>query len=543
MHLVSVKQMLSLEAEANSSGLSYAQMMYKAGSGLAHLLKERFSLLKNPIILGLVGSGNNGGDTLIALSQLAKSNWDVCVYLVKPRPSNEVFVKELNERGALIINEYDDQDFSTLGDLLGKATVLLDGILGTGIKLPLVSRLAQILNFCQNHANRPYTVAVDCPSGVDCSTGDAAKECIPANMTVCMGAVKKGLLEFPAFNFVGDLKTVDIGLTSQLNAWGANQDKVVDAEMIKQLLPTRPLNAHKGTFGTSLITAGSTNYAGAVLMAGKAAYRMGAGLVRIAIPGNLFPALAGQLPEATWLLLPHSDDVIGQDGAELLLDNLQKVTSILLGPGWGLGKTTQKFLENLLRNIGKPQRQSSLDFSQTNSPVSTIPMDQTPTMVLDADALKLLAHIKNWHELLPKNSILTPHLGEMAALTGLEISAIQTDRIEIARKYSTQWGHVLVLKGALSVVANPEGFVWIIPVATPALAKAGTGDVLAGMIAGLCAQGLKSFDAAAIGAWVHAKAGLMAKDLLRSEISVMASDVIESIPKVLGELENKNRRW
>ena len=542
MRLVSVEQMISLEKEANASGLSYTQMMNNAGMGLVNLILSRYAALENPVVLGLVGSGNNGGDTLVALSELADLGWETYAYLVKPRPSGDDLVRHYIKTGSFLINEKEDNDLSKLNELLGKAHILLDGVLGTGVKLPLADRVAQILKYCQEYTERPFTIAVDCPSGVDSFTGSAASECIPADLTVCMGVVKNGLLRFPAFQYVGGLNTVDINLPDDLKAWGDNRDEVLDAGMIKNLIPPRPLEAHKGTFGTSMVVAGSTNYAGAVLMAGRAAYRIGAGLVRIAIPSHLYSALVGHLPEATWLLLPHSDGVLNQDGVDLLTKNLEKVTSILLGSGWGMEETTQRFLEKFLTHAGKASPRSFMGFSGPDSSRSADKVVQIPPMVVDADGLKLLANIKGWSNLLPKRSILTPHMGEMAALTGLDIASIQSDRIEIARKYSSQWGHILVLKGALSIVAHPDGYIWIVPVATPALARAGTGDVLAGMITGLCAQGLDPFHAAAVGAWVHAQAGLIAAEWMGSTASVLAEDVIEAIPEVLCDLENKNRR-
>lgn len=542
MHLVSVEQMISMEKKANAAGLSYAHMMRNAGLALAKLVGERFATLKDPTILGLVGSGNNGGDTLVALTELAHLGWKTFAYLVKARPAGDDLIKEFQKTSSAVIYENDDEDLSKLRDLLSQADVLLDGVFGTGIKLPLADRVAQVLKFCQEFDNRPYSIAVDCPSGVDCVSGIAADECIPADLTVCMEAVKKGLLQFPAFQFVGEVTTVDIGLPDRPDTWDGNGDEVLDARMVSQLLPPRPMDAHKGTFGTSMIVAGSTNYCGTALLAGKAAYRIGAGLVRIAIPGSLYPALAGHLPEATWLLMPHSEGQFHPDGADLLINNLGKITSLLLGPGWGIAETTQRFLEKLLTHEKKYATRSSLGFMALDQFASENQVGMPP-IIVDADGLKLLAKIKDWPKLLTKGSILTPHTGEMAVLTGLDIPTIQAGRMEIARSYALQWGHIVVLKGALTIVAHPDGYLWVVPVATPGLARAGTGDVLAGMIAGLCAQGLSNFNAAAVGAWVHAQAGVLAAEFLGSSTSVLAEDVIEAIPQILSEIENKNRRW
>ena len=170
-------------------------------------------------------------------------------------------------------------------------------------------------------------VAVDCPSGIDCDSGDAAKECLKADLTVCMAAVKQGLLKYPAHRLVGELAVVDIGLPGSLRAWKGIKGEVMTARKAAALLPLRAEDAHKGTFGTCMIAAGSVNYCGAPLLASEAAYRVGAGLVRTAIPGAIYDAIAGCLPETTWLVLPYTDGVINAEGARVLRRNLERVNS------------------------------------------------------------------------------------------------------------------------------------------------------------------------------------------------------------------------
>jgi NAD(P)H-hydrate epimerase len=277
---------------------------------------------------------------------------------------------------------------------------------------------------------------------------------------------------------------------------------------VREILPPRPLDAHKGTFGTVLVVAGSVNFTGAALLAGKAAYRSGTGWVTMAVPEPLHAALAGHFPEAPWLLLPHEHGFISASSAEVVLSNLGKPTAILLGPGFGLEPTTCQFLANLLTPT-------------------------LPPLVIDADGLKLLAKLEDWPSRLPAQAVLTPHPGEMAVLTGLSLERIQGDRIGVAEQFAHLWEHVVVLKGAFTVIASPVGKTAVIPVATPALARAGTGDVLAGLIVGLRAQGVEAFEAAAAGAWIHAQAGLRAAEKLGSTACVLAGDVLEAVPEVM----------
>jgi hydroxyethylthiazole kinase-like uncharacterized protein yjeF len=200
--------------------------------------------------------------------------------------------------------------------------------------------------------------------------------------------------------------------------------------------------------------------------------------------------------------------------------------------------TTQEFMRDLLTGESAPKKAAGrIGFLQEQETEEKEAMTHLPPMVIDADGLKLLAMIDDWHKSLPAPAVLTPHPGEMAVLTGLSTDEIQTDRLGIATKYAQDWGHVVVLKGAFTVVAAPDGTATVIPVASPALAHAGTGDVLAGVIVGLMAQGLDAYDAAVAGAWIHAEAGLIAADALGSTATVMAGDVLDAIPDVMSDLE------
>ena len=539
MKLVTVSQMQAIEKEADANGLPYDQMMENAGQGLADVLLETFFDEDEEVqIIGLVGPGNNGGDTLVALTALLSEGWKARAYLIK-RKKDEL-VKQFIEAGGEVISG--ENAFEKLAESIESADVLLDGILGTGIKLPLKKDLAELLteinDILDGLEDALLIVAVDCPSGVECDTGEAADETIPADLTVTMAAVKQGLLKLPAFELVGDLQVVDIGLPDDLASYDDIKTEVADEETVAGLLPERPLESHKGTFGTALIAAGSTPYTGAAVLAGEAAYRSGAGLVTLAIPSSIHAALAGQLPEATWVLLPHEMGMVSATGAEVLAKNFEHATALLLGPGFGVEGTTKEFIENLLDGKFSAKKNTPrIGFVHGEADKKDELSPALPPMVVDADGLKLLAQIKDWHRKLPAFSILTPHPGEMAALTGLTKEEIQEDRQAIAARFAKEWGHIVVLKGAFTVVASPYENVTVVPVATPALARAGTGDVLAGLIVGLRAQGLDAYDSAVAGAWIHAQAGLYAADDLGSTAAVMAGDVLNSVSDVMSELE------
>lgn len=536
MKLVSVSEMKAIEAEANASGWTYDQMMEQAGSGLADVVQSFYGYKESQMVTGLVGSGNNGGDTLVALVSMAEMGWQANAYLVRARPQEDELVQRFTGAGGRLAEAAQDGDFAKLDEWLRESTVLLDGVLGTGIALPLKAEVGQVLRHVKDFPFCPPVVAVDCPSGVDCDSGQAADETLQAEVTICMAAIKTGLLRFPAHSLVGDIQVVEIGLPEGLKAWDEVRRSVMSEEDVRSVLPQRTPDSHKGTFGTATLCAGSLNYSGAALLAGKAAGRIGAGLVSLAIPAALHTALAGWFPEAVWVLLPHQMGAISGDAADVLLKSLEKTTALLVGPGLGQEDCTADFIRRLLEGRRKAAAHKTMGFFtavEANEAVPSADDFNLPPLVFDADGLRLLARLENWFARLPAVSVLTPHPGEMAALTGLDSQTLQADRVGTAEKFARQWGHVVVLKGAFTVIAGPDGRTAVISVATSALAHAGTGDVLAGIITGLRAQGVPAFEAAAAGAWIHAQAGLAAVEKVGHEASVLAGDVLESIPEVL----------
>ncbi|MBN1135429.1 MAG: NAD(P)H-hydrate dehydratase [Anaerolineae bacterium] len=534
MKLVKVAEMQAIEREADAQGLTYAQMMENAGRGLAEMVESFYGYEEERSVVALVGSGNNGGDTLIALEHLARDGWQSRAWIVRPRRAGDKLMDRAGRAGVEVVSFVDDTDFTVLDAWLDEASVLLDGVLGTGIKLPLKPEIGRVLGQVKGHPNLPEVVAVDCPSGVDLDSGEVAEETIPADLTVCMAAVKSGLLRFPAYHLAGMIEVVDIGLPDHLPSWERVTSETVTEDMVRSLLPLRRADGHKGTFGTVGVVAGSLNFTGAAYLCAAAAYRVGAGLVQIAAPAPLHAALAGQIPEATWVLLPHEMGVIAEAAFEVLVKKLERVSLLLWGPGFGLEDATAAFVRRLVEGKGSRPGGGGMGFVRADvGPADAAPGGVLPPMVIDADGLKLLARVDGWPGLLPGEAVLTPHPGEMAILTGMQVDEVQADRLGVARRFAAEWGHVVVLKGAMTVIAAPDGQVRVIPVATTALAHAGTGDVLAGIIAGLRAQGMAPFDAAAAGAWIHAQAGLLAAEELGHEASVLAGDLLDVIPEVL----------
>lgn len=506
MKIVSVEQMKRIENSADANGLSYEQMMHNAGQGIADWVNQYFPRCNG--VIGLIGSGNNGGDTLIALKRLSEFGFRTLAILVKNRDGDPL-VSDFLQTGGVVVDFCENRNFWQLKSVLFPGTIILDGILGTGLKLPIRGQLLESMHIIKNElmdSRNIHTIAIDCPSGIDCDTGEASEAVLQANVTLCMAAVKQGLLKPPASLSTGDINIIDIGIANLSDHTADNLLEMIDAKMIKSLFPKRTNSGHKGTFGTCLVIGGSTSYIGAPYLTGKAAYLSGCGLVEVATKPEVQRAISGKLIEAVWTILPGNDQGYDMSGIELLLEKLQNAESLIIGPGLSVSATNRDFLMALLQKIPK----------------------SLPTLI-DAGGLKLLAQMENWWQRLPRQTILTPHPGELSALTGLRIDEIQSNRWRIAQKYALGWGVTLLLKGAISIIALPDQSLFINPVSDSALSTAGSGDVLSGIIGGLLAQGMNPKDATLLGNWVHSKTGRICRARRGSEISVTALDILDAI--------------
>jgi NAD(P)H-hydrate epimerase len=537
--IVTVDQMRRIERAADAGGWGYDQMMESAGQAVAAEVFRRLPVAKGKRVLILVGSGNNGGDGWVAGCRLRQAGVHVTGYQVLPRKAPDPHAIRFRELGGEVFTRQDDAGLANLARLTAEADVLIDAVLGTGFRLPLKEDISAVLTRVESvrsMRSRPLlVVAVDCPSGLDCDTGARAPSTISADITVTLAAAKPGLLRFPGAGLTGEIVIGEIGLNPGMKELSEVLMELVDAKMVRGWLPARPPDSHKGTFGKLVIAAGSVNYPGSAALAGEAAYRVGAGLVSLAVPGGVHLALVSALREATWIILPQEMGSITEAAADVLRQSCRDAEALLVGPGLGREEVTRNFLERLLRppeSIGRG-RMGFLP-SASEAPPEAIPL---PQLILDADGLRLLADLEDWPARLPAGSILTPHPGEMSALTGLDTETIQANREGVAREKAAEWGQIVVLKGAHTVVAAPDGRGWVLPFATAALAKAGTGDVLAGAISGLCAQGVAATEAAVLAAYLHGRAGVLAAERSGTTAGVLAGEVAQLLPAAMAELE------
>jgi NAD(P)H-hydrate epimerase len=507
-----VAEMVAAEQAADAAGNSYAQMMETAGAAVARAIQERWEVAGKEVLV-LVGPGNNGGDGLVAGRYLAQAGADVAFYLYRARDAEQdENYAAIQKLGLFNVTAPHDQRYRVLRLRLRSANILVDALLGTGVDRPiggeLVSLLRQVEAGLRERADArqheepalisaagvtpsqgltgPVVVAVDVPTGLNSDTGALDPLVIPAALTVTFAGPKRGHFIFPGVKAVGELVVADIGIAADLEPVAAVPLTLATAKMARALLPARPLDGHKGTFGTALIAAGSAHYWGAPLLCGLGAYRAGAGLVALAVPRAVRPVAAGRLPEATYPPLPAEEE-LDEASAALLLETIDRYDALLVGPGLG---DAPAFMTALLAEAGR-----------------------LPPFVLDADGLNILATMDGWARRLPGNSILTPHPGEMARLAGLSMSELkERDRVELAQEQARIWGHVVLLKGAYTVVAAPDGRATLLPFATPVLSTAGSGDVLAGVIVALLGQRLPPYEAAVLGGYLHGAAGRLAEE-------------------------------
>ena len=530
MRLVTPEVMKKLEEAANAAGYTYAEMMQKAGEGVAEICDSKFTASGQRFAVGLIGGGNNGGDTLIALTGLQKKGWQTNAILLKKRQPEDPLLLDYQLSGGQI-----DNDENVVDPFSGEtgAMIVLDGVLGTGFKPPMAEDIEDKLKAAQS-IFRTYTwVAVDCPSGVDSTSGEVSPAVPKARLTICLEAVKTGLLTPSAFPYCGEILSVELGISEYSQQHQA--DLVVDQAMARSWLPKRDDFSHKGSYGKVTVAGGCMNYPGAPVLAAKGAYTVGTGLVQVAVPESIAHSGMSGLLEATWLIIEDGGGIISEMAADTLRAGLKKCECLVLGPGIGREEPTRKFIHSLLFK-GEDGEEHGAGFLGVGKTTTKKESARFPAMVVDADALALLSMEKDWSRKLQGGCVLTPHPGEMALLSGLTVDEIQANRLEITREHARRWGQVLVLKGALTIIASPTGQIGVVPIATSALAKGGTGDVLAGMIGGLIAQGLDPWHAALTGAWMHARAGLAAAFQAGSCESVLASDVVRAIPVVYRDL-------
>jgi ADP-dependent NAD(P)H-hydrate dehydratase / NAD(P)H-hydrate epimerase len=479
-------------------------LMERAGGGATEVLLAQFSHVRRRHVVVVAGKGNNGGDGFVIARLLRRKGVKAEVVLLGKRQDvkgDAARMLRMLARARVPLTEVASaDDVGRVAKRFVDAALLVDAVFGTGLNAEVQGLHADVLHL-MNASGVPI-FAVDIPSGLDTDRGTPLGAAVQAEATATFGFAKVGQVIHPGIDHVGALAVVDIGIAQEAVAEVQPRTRLLDADEVRPLVPVRASESHKGTYGHVLIFAGSRGHTGAARLAAHAACRTGAGLTTLAGPASLNAIFASGVPEAMTALLADVDGFLRFDegAVRALLDGK---TAIIVGPGLGTHDGAQQLVRFLLREVALP-------------------------MVVDADALTCIAHEPAMLAGARANAILTPHPGEMARLLSSDTASVQADRVTTARDFAARRGCVLVLKGARSVIAAPNGSVWINPTGNPGMASGGMGDALSGILGALLAQGLPPAEAACLGVYVH---GEVADHVASAcgQIGLLASDIIEGV--------------
>ena len=516
--VVTVAQMQALEDASERAGVSKDTLMENAGLACAQQVRRHMGGAAGRKALLLIGPGNNGADGLVIARHLRRWGAEVCCYVVRGRPDHDPKMADAQGYDVDVAHADQDPGFARLTDWLSSSSMVVDAILGAGRYRPLEGTVREVVGLVNRHGfsgSGCSVISIDLPTGVNPETGAADENALVADVTLALCYPKFGIANFPGAGYAGRVEVLGIGLPPQaLDGVDLPVEWMSDSAAA-DLLPKRPLDSHKGTYGHLLIVAGSRNFVGASVLAAMAAHRVGAGLVTLATPESVYPIAASKLTETIHLPLPEdADGRVDITAAEVIRERIHSYSALAVGCGLGLSPGTAAFIERLL-------------LKDVESPM--------PPAVIDADGLNNLARCEAWPARLRSPAVLTPHPGEMATLTGQSTAQVQVDRLSVAANSARKWGQTVLLKGAHSIVASPDGRQCILPFANPALAAGGTGDVLTGLIGGLLAQGVSPYDAARLGGFLHGTAGETVRDRMGST-GVVATDLLRHIPSTINQL-------
>ena len=516
MKIVSAQQMREIDRVASTQyQIPSLILMENAGLRVVEAVETALEGIDGEKrVLILAGRGNNGGDGLVAARHLLNSGVMVDTFLLgNPKELtpdatvNYSILEQLTERIYPLTEEEHLEQFVLA---LMNCDLVVDAIYGIGFRgqmPPLEARIAGMIN----RTAKPV-VAVDIPSGVEADTGQVNGEAIRATWTVTLALPKPGFFCRSGADLIGMLTVGDISIPRPLLEDERLQYNLITEEMIRPFFAARQPDTHKGSYGHVLAIGGSVGMTGAVAMTCSAALRSGAGLVTAAVPESLLSLVELHLVEVmTRPLAETADKTVAPEAFLAIEDLLEAVSVCVIGPGMGRYRDALYTIEALLERVKTP-------------------------VVIDADGLNALADNISVLKQRQTPVVLTPHPGEMARLTGLRVEEIQSDRVEIARRFAGEWGVTLVLKGHHTLVAGSNGDVFLNITGNPGMATGGSGDVLCGVISGFIAQGIEPQTAAAAGVYVHGKAGDIVRQS-KGERGLAALDLVGAIPDILRDFE------
>jgi NAD(P)H-hydrate epimerase len=514
MRLVTASEMREMDRlTIEEAGIPGVVLMENAAKGATEVFIDHFNPSEGSSILVICGKGNNGGDGYVMARYLHNFGMRVSVIITGERSaiSGDAFINlSVIEKLGIEISEIpDDAEFEAFTHRLSGYSYIIDGIFGIGLNSPVTGVYKNIIN-AVNNSNK-HVMSIDIPSGLNADTGEIMGAAVKGDLTVTFGFAKPGHYVYPGRAFTGRLVTVDIGIPEMIASRLEITRRLIKPDDFKSELSTDKPEAHKGTKGHLLIIAGSTGKTGAAALTAMGALRAGAGLVTVGIPASLNSIIECKLTEAMTVPLPETKaGTLSYDALDDILRIASDKTAMAIGPGLSTNPETVRLVCEIITRCSLP-------------------------MVIDADALNAISMNPEMLDLLDQRRILTPHPGEMGRLTGLTTRDIQQNRLNISREFAKKRGCNLVLKGAGTIVAEPNGVLNINPTGNPALATGGTGDVLTGIISGFLARGLNEVKASTAGVYIHGLAADMYAEE-NGESGMIASDLLDKIPGIMNSL-------
>jgi ADP-dependent NAD(P)H-hydrate dehydratase / NAD(P)H-hydrate epimerase len=511
MFLLTAAEMREMDRRTiEEFGLPGRILMENAGRGAFRVLVDFFPDIGSQKVAVMAGRGNNGGDGFVIARYLAQSGIPVTVYLLSENKllqgdaaANFKLLRPLN----ISVRECPDlKAFNRYKKEIAHHRVIVDAILGTGLNSDVKGYFKTVIDFI-NSLNKDV-LSVDIPSGLHTDTGRPCDACIQANVTATFAFPKIGHIALPGAIYCGKLHIIDIGIPPHIADGVCPRQHLLTHESIRSMIRTRPLDMHKGGTGHVLVVAGSTGKTGAAAMCALSALRSGAGLVTLGVPESLNPVIEPQALEVMTHPLPEiTTGILSDESFDAIMELVSDKRCLAMGPGMGTTPETRRLVARLVKSCPIP-------------------------LVIDADGLNNLAVNTDILKSKKTEIILTPHPGEMARLIGKSPKDVQADRIGCAREFALKYKVHLVLKGARTVIAHPDGHVHVNSTGNPGMASAGMGDVLTGMIAGVVSQGYEIPEAAHLAVYLH---GAAADHLAESKgpWGYIASEVMAEIPGII----------
>lgn len=482
-------------------------LMENAALACVGELKKSFNLQETSIAV-FCGKGNNGGDGLAIARHLDIMGADVTVYLVSGSEYkgdaliNYEILSKTNIRIKHII------DIEELSYIIKSYDVIVDAILGTGISGTVRGAAYDVIE--KINENAKYVLAVDVPSGINSDTGEICGVAVKADKTVTFAGYKIGMFMYPAADCTGEIVVDKISIPQHVIDSRKLKINVTDKEFVRSLFDKRNNNTQKGNYGKLLIIAGSKGMSGAAYMSAEAALKSGAGLITLACCESINTVLEAKTTEVMTLPLEDTDGHISRDAIADILEKIENVSAVLIGPGMGRSSDAEAVVQAVLQ-------------------YSRVPV------VVDADAINAVARNKRMLELCACDLVFTPHAMELSRLTGLDIEQIESERIDVSQDFCENNGAVLLLKGHHTIVTGTDLTQYINTTGNPGMASGGSGDVLAGMLGAFAARGIACEKAAAAAAYIHGLAGDIAAKIYGEE-SMSALNILECIPKAFAHI-------